>query len=135
MLYGCLAILLATTPLAATASTLPETAQSIHRQVHGEQLKSWYDQNKAMVVLDARSKPYFDGVLLPSATWLAAESSEKEIQAAIPAKNSLVVVYCAGIHCPASGWLYDKLASMGYENVYEYHEGLEDWINRGFPTE
>lgn len=66
--------------------------------------------------------------------WLPAESTEKEIRAVIPSKDSLVVVYCLGVECPASGWLYDKLTSMGYTNVYEYHEGLQDWLDRGFPT-
>lgn len=106
----------------------------MHNQIHADQLKSWYDQKKTMIVLDARSKPYFNGTLLPNAQWLPAESTEKEIQAAIPSKNSQLVVYCAGVNCPASGWLYDKLTSMGYINVYEYHEGLEDWIKKGYPT-
>lgn len=63
-----------------------------------------------------------------------AESSKEEIKSAIPSKDSLIVVYCAGVKCPASGWLYDKLTSLGYTNLYEYHEGLEDWIRKGYPT-
>jgi rhodanese-related sulfurtransferase len=133
MLYTFLAVLLVAAPLAAATPQTHKTEESMHKQIHADQFKSWYDQKKTMIVLDARSKPYFDGTLLPNAKWLPAESSEKEIQAAIPSKNSLVVVYCLGVECPASGWLYDKLTSMGYKNVYEYHEGLEDWIKRGFP--
>lgn len=134
MLYTLLAALLAAAPLAAATPQTQKTEESLHNLIKADQLKSWYDQKKTMIVLDARSKPYFDGTLLPNAKWLIAESSEKEIQAAIPSKNSLVVVYCASVKCPASGRLYDKLTSLGYTNVYEYHEGLEDWIKRGFPT-
>lgn len=136
MLYTILATLLAVAPLAAAPAHTQNHGESMQNKnlIQGEQLKSWYDQKKDMIVLDARSKPYFDGTLLPQAKWVSAESSEKEIQAAVPSKSSFVVVYCAGIQCPASGWLYDKLKAMGYQNVYEYHEGLEDWMQRGYPV-
>ncbi len=134
MIHSLLMSMLLTAPLAGPASQAHKIEQQKHSQINAEQLKSWYDQNKTMIVLDARSKPYFDGTLLPKAKWLPAESTEEAIHAAIPSKNSLVVVYCLGVKCPASGWLYDKLISMGYTNVYDYHEGLEDWVNRGLPT-
>lgn len=134
MFNAFLTVLLVATPLAAVTPQSPKNEESMHNQIQADQLKSWYDQKKTFIVLDARSKPYFDCTLLPNAKWLPAESSEQEIQAAIPAKNSLIIVYCAGVDCPASGWLYDKLTSMGYTNVYEYHDGLQDWVKRGFKT-
>ena len=134
MLYAFLSMLLVAGPLVASSSHTHKTEASVHKQVNADQLKSWYDQKVPMTVLDARSKAYFDGTLLPQAKWLPADSSEEAVIAAIPAKNALVVVYCLGVKCPASGWLYDKLTSMGYTNVYEYHEGLQDWQQRGYPT-
>ena len=134
MLYTLIALLLATTPLAAATTQTTKTEETKHHLIDANQLKSWYDQNKPMVVVDARSAKYFDGTLLPNAKWLPAESTEQEIEAAIPSKNTLVVVYCLGVTCPASGWLYDKLATMGYKNVYEYHEGLQDWKQKGYST-
>lgn len=107
---------------------------SEHKLVKGDQLKSWYDQEKEMTVLDARTKPYFDGTLLPSAKWVPADTDDKQILDAAPDRSGLVVVYCSGIGCPASGWLYNKLVSMGYSNVYEYHEGLKEWMQKGYPT-
>lgn len=133
MIQMLLALFFAAAPLAASSNQTHDVEESVHTQIHADQLKSWYDENKDMIVIDARSKPYFDGTLLPNAKWLPAESTEEEILTAIPSKNSVVVVYCFGIDCPASGWLYDKLISLDYDNVYEYHEGLEDWIERGFP--
>lgn len=133
MFYTILFSLLAIAPLSA-ANQSQQTEQHKHNEITTEQLKSWYDQNKGMIVLDARSKPYFNGTLLPNAKWVPAESTENEIQAAVPGKESLVVVYCAGVDCPASGWLYDKLMGMGYNNVYEFHEGLEGWMKKGYPT-
>lgn len=122
-------------PLAVVSAHTHHTEQnSNHKIVKSDQLKSWYDQNKDMIVLDARTKPYFDGTLLPSAKWVPSDADESQILSAAPNKEALVVVYCAGVGCPASGWLYDKLVSMGYTNVYEYHDGLKDWMKKGYPT-
>lgn len=127
-----LMFLLAMAPLAFAAAH--DSHEHNRNEVHTDQLKSWYDENKEMTVLDARSKPYFDGTLLPQARWLSAESTENVIQAAVPSKKGLIVVYCAGVGCPASGWLYDKLTKMGYTNVYEYPEGIKEWVKKGLPT-
>lgn len=126
--------LLQLAPLASIIAA-PETHQTEHTMITTTQLKAWYEQNKPMAIIDARSKKYFDGTLLPNGRWLPAESTEKEIAAALPSKDSLIVVYCWSTACPASGWLYDKLMAMGYTKVYEYHEGIQDWTRRGFPTE
>lgn len=134
MFYMFLAYILVAVPLAAAVTPTNKTERFQHKEIHADELKSWYDHNKNMIVLDARTKPYFDGTLLPKATWLPSDSTETEIYAVIPTKNSLIVVYCAGVKCPASGRLYDKLSSLGYTNVYEYHEGLEDWMDKGYPT-
>lgn len=134
MFHTLLGAILMTVPLTAASQTKATTKQQSHITINAKELKSWYDQKKSMVVLDARSKKYFDGRLLPNAKWLPSESSEKEILTAVPNKESLIVVYCGGVKCPASRWLYDKLHSMGYNNVYEYHEGIEDWVQKGYPT-
>lgn len=134
MLHAFLTIVLVAIPLIVASEEKDKTEESIHNQIQTDQLKYWYDQKKTMIVLDARSEEYFDGTLLPHAIWLPSESNEKEINAIIPSKNHLIVVYCFGVDCPASGWLYDKLITLGYTNLYEYHEGLEGWMDKGFPT-
>lgn len=133
MFYKILSMILIATPLAATSQTPSTIVQHMHTTIKADELKSWYDQKRPMVVIDARSEKYFDGRLLPDANWSPSESSENEILETIPNKESLIVVYCAGVKCPASGWLYDKLYSMGYHNIYEYHEGIEEWTQMGYP--
>ncbi|MEI8124487.1 MAG: rhodanese-like domain-containing protein [Parachlamydiaceae bacterium] len=129
MLRSLLMFLLMTAPVVAV-----QADQHDRTEIEANQLKSFYDKNEEMVILDARSKPYFDGTLLPHAKWVPFDSAESEIKALIPSKNSLVIVYCAGVGCPASGWLYDRLTAMGYKHVYEYGGGLSDWQARKLPT-
>ena len=107
---------------------------SARKMLEGNQLKALYDQKTPMQVIDARSRSYFDGTLLPNARWLPAESSDRDILATLPSKGALIVVYCSNRQCPASGKLYDRLTRLGYTNVYEYQEGLMDWLKRGYRT-
>lgn len=88
-----------------------------------------------VVVLDARSGKYDDGKRLPGAKSLNADSPEAEIAKVLPDKKALVVTYCAGLSCPASGKLAEKLHKMGYNNVLEYAEGLEGWLKAGNAVE
>jgi len=133
MFYKILSMILIATPLAAISQPPSTMEQQMQTTIKADELKLWYDQQRPMVVIDARSEKYFDGRLLPDAIWLPSESSENDILATIPNKESLIVVYCAGVKCPASGWLYGKLYSMGYLNIYEYHEGIEEWTQKGYP--
>lgn len=105
-----------------------------YTEIHAEALKAWYDEGHEMIVLDARSEPYYDGTLLPNAIWLPYDASDKDLQAAAPEKTSLIVVYCSSIECPASAFLVKRLVAEGYTNLYKYPEGLEDWIQKGYPV-
>lgn len=136
MLKALLGAILMIAPLAAATAQAHGTHadQKAHKEIKIETLKSYIDEKKPMVLLDARSKKYMDGNLIPTAKWVAYDASDKEIAAAAPSKDSLIVVYCAGPGCPASGYLYDKLTSLGYTNVLEYHGGINEWITKGYPT-
>jgi prevent-host-death family protein len=50
----------------------------------------------------------------------------------VPAKDSLVVTYCANLKCPASGKLAARLKELGYSNVID--EGLARPILVGRPA-
>lgn len=84
-----------------------------------------------VAVFDARTGQYDDGKRLPGAKSLSAASSDADIAAAAPDKNALIVTYCAGLTCPASHQLADKLKGLGYANVIEYAEGIAGWTAAG----
>lgn len=106
-----------------------------YKVIHADELKSWYDQGKEMIVIDSRSKPYFDGIVLPNAKWLSYDVSESELKNILPSKDSTIVVYCSSTACPASKYMADRLVKSGYLNVYKFAEGLKDWMQKKYPTE
>lgn len=88
-----------------------------------------------MVILDARSAKFDDGKRIPGAKSLTDEATPEQVQAMIPAKDALVVTYCANLQCQASPKLAAKLRTMGYTNVMEVPEGIQGWTTAGKDTE
>lgn len=46
-----------------------------------------------------------------------------------------IVVYCASTSCQASPKAWKLLDRMGYDNVWDYQEGLKGWKEAGNETE
>jgi rhodanese-related sulfurtransferase len=50
-------------------------------------------------------------------------------------KDQAVIVYCAGYQSDVSARAAWRLESMGFQEVYRYTPGKEDWIAAGYETE
>ncbi len=53
----------------------------------------------------------------------------------LPDRSAHIVVYCSSRACQNSPQAARRLVALGYENVYDYEEGKQDWIAAGLPTE
>ncbi len=122
----------ATAPEAKTAVTKPVTKEAA---INTEALASMLRAKVPLTALDARSGKYDDGRRVPGAKALSPTAKEEEVTALLPDKKALIVTYCAGLKCPASHMLSEKLRGMGYENVLEYQEGVEGWVAAGNAVE
>lgn len=98
-------------------------------------LKTLLDAKAPSAVLDARSGKYDDGRRIPGARQLSPDAEEAVITQALPDKKALIVTYCAGLKCPASKMLADRLKKLGYSNVLEYPEGIAGWAEAGNAVE
>lgn len=94
-------------------------------------LKTLLNTGVPLVLLDARSGKFDDGMRIAGAKSLNANSKPAEIAKIIPNKEALVVTYCSNLKCPASDQLYKHLKSLGYSNVIEYPEGIKGWKDAG----
>jgi rhodanese-related sulfurtransferase len=88
-----------------------------------------------MVLIDARTDKYFDGTMIAGAKRLNVESSQADVQKFLPEKNALIVVYCAGIGCPASKMMASRLIKEGYKNIIDYHHGIREWKTNNKPIQ
>lgn len=78
---------------------------------------------------------YFKGELIPGSRRVPLDRVGREAHEANIAKDAEIVVYCAGPHCPQSGYAAEKLQTLGYTNVRAYEGGLEEWKNLGREVE
>ena len=99
--------------------------------INTEALAAMLRAKVPVTLLDARAGKYDDGRRIPGAVTLAPTAKNDEITVLLPDKTALIVTYCVDLKCPASHQLGEKLRSMGYVNVLEYHEGIMGWTAAG----
>ncbi len=49
-------------------------------------------------------------------------------------KDEIIVTYCSGTDCDLSVLLGNKLAEIGYKNVFVFFGGWLDWVEASYPT-
>ncbi len=103
--------------------------------VNTEGLATLLDSKVPLKLFDARSGKYDDGQRIPGAQQLSPDADEAVIAKAIPEKTDLIVTYCAGVKCPASKALADRLKKLGYSHVIEYPLGIAGWLEAGKAVE
>ncbi|WP_324788371.1 rhodanese-like domain-containing protein [Streptomyces sp. H51] len=86
-------------------------------------------------VLEALPEQYWEEAHLPGAHCLPLDRVDALAPELVPDKLSEVIVYCTGPACPNSGQAANRLIQLGYQQVYTYKDGKEDWIGAGLPTE
>ncbi len=94
-------------------------------------LENLLESKLPMVLLDARTGKWDDKTRIPGAQSLNDKSTKDEVGKIIETKDTLVIVYCANLKCPASNKLYIHLKKLGYKNVLEYPFGIERWLEAG----
>lgn len=63
------------------------------------------------------------------------EDFDSQIGAAVPDKHEPVAVYCMDSDCDASPKAAARMEELGYEKVFDYEAGKQDWKQAGLPIE
>ena len=92
-------------------------------------------ENASLQFWNVLTDEYFGGELIPGSRRVPLDRVGREAQTSGLAKDAEVIVYCAGPHCPQSGYAAEKLQSLGYTNVRAYEGGLEEWKGLGREVE
>ena len=131
-----IALMFLLAPLGAFAHENEDYEHShLYEHIHTEQLKKMRDAGESLVLIDARTKPQDDKNRIPGAKSLPFNSPDTMISTLIPSKEMMVVVYCINSRCHESGFLAERLATLGYKHVYRYQDGINDWIQHGYTVE
>jgi len=111
---------------------------SFYEQKLNYELDAWdlhdaITKGENIVVIDARSKEYFDDEHIAGAINVHHHNVTPESTSHID-KNALCVIYCTGIGCNASTKGALNMTKLGFK-VKELIGGLEWWKREGYETE
>src|SRR5829696_3454849 len=84
-------------------------------------------------VIDVREDSEWDQGHLPGAVHISKSYVEQQIEAAVPDRDSEVILYCAG--GVRSLFAAQTLQQMGYTNVASMSGGFQQWKGAGLPWE
>ncbi len=104
-------------------------------EITREELKAKIDWDEDLVVVETLGSRYYEDAHLPGAINIPHTEVEELAPAMLPDKSADIVVYCSNKACQNSPQAARRLTALGYENVYDYEEGKQDWIEAGLPTE
>lgn len=118
--------------LAACASGTPSESDASggtgYHKITAGQAKEKIDAG-GVTVVDVRTKEEYAAGHIPGAVLVPNESIAGEPPAALPDKDAVLLVHCrTGVRSKQAA---DKLAAMGYTQVYDFG-GIVDWT---YPTE
>ncbi len=105
------------------------------KEITREELKAKLDGGEGIVVVETLGPRYYEDAHLPGAINIPHTEVDELAPRLLPDKSAQVVVYCSNRACQNSPQAARRLAALGYENVYDYEEGKQDWIEAGLPTE
>ncbi len=104
-------------------------------EITREELKAKLHRGEDLVLVETLGTRYYEDAHLPGAINIPHTEVEDLAPAMLPDKSAEIVVYCSNKACQNSPQAARRLMALGYENVYDYEEGKQDWIEAGLPTE
>jgi rhodanese-related sulfurtransferase len=104
-----------------------------------ELAKNLFDRNALFV--DARNKEEYDSLHVKGSINIPYEEfRNKSVRDRIEImkkynKDGVIVVYCRGDKCEVSIDLAYEIARLGFNSVNIYRGGINEWKEKGFPTQ
>ncbi len=97
---------------------------AVYKQITQEQAKEMMARDDGHIIVDVRRQDEYDEGHIPGAVLIPNEEISTERPAQLPDPGQIILVYCRSGR--RSKEASQKLADMGYVNVYEFG-GIIDW--------
>ena len=104
-------------------------------EITRDELRAKLDGGEDVVIVEALPRKHYEEAHLPGAINIPHTEVDELAPALLPDKTAQVVVYCSNRACRNSPQAAKRLEALGYENVYDYEEGKQDWVEAGHATE
>lgn len=98
--------------------------EDTYKQISMDEAVSMMEEETDYIILDVRTPEEFAEKHIPGAINVPNETIKSKKIPELPREDQLILVYCRSGN--RSKQASDKLAKMGYTNVYEFG-GINDW--------
>ena len=115
----------------AAFQNLVKDARSRIKEVSVPQLPALLNANPKPVLIDVREDNEWQAGHAAAAIHVGRGVLERDIETAVPAKDTPIVVYCQG--GARSALAADTLQKMGYTKVYSLAGGINAYRQAGMP--
>jgi len=133
LLFG---LALAALPACADVTLHPPAPEQIPgvTRVEAAEVLQLVEREPQLVIIDSRiTMDRRQGYLEGSVSLPDTETRCDTLARAIPAKDRPVLFYCNGVKCGRSVVAVKVAQVCGYQRLYWYRSGFEDWKSQGFP--
>lgn len=111
----------------------PETVPGTTR-VDAEGVIDLVEKDPSLVIIDARiSIDRKQGFIEGSHSLPDVETNCLTLAKLVPGKKRPVLFYCNGVKCGRSAKAIATAQGCGYEKIYWFRGGLEEWKAKGYP--
>jgi rhodanese-related sulfurtransferase len=100
------------------------------KEVDIHQVKQWLDSDKKFSLIDVREDREWAKGHLPHSIHIGKGIIERDIEQAVPDRNTTLVLYCGGGF--RSALAADSLQKMGYTDVASMAGGWRGWMDAGY---
>lgn len=110
--------------------TIPTMDTASLKEIYGDE---------GVLVIDARYRNDYDSRHIPGSVSLPRYRFGEEFERLRPTlekhSDGPIIVYCLNNPCQDSLHVARALVHLGYNNVFHYPGGFEEWQGAGLPTE
>ena len=100
------------------------SSEETYKQISMDEAVVMMEEETDYIILDVRTPEEFAEKHIPGAINVPNETIKSKKISELPREDQLILVYCRSGN--RSKQASDKLAKMGYTNVYEFG-GINDW--------
>ncbi len=127
------AMLFAATPAFADKPVAPNAIPGTHI-ITAEQLIELINTTPELVIIDARRhEEYAKGHVEGAICMLDSDMTPETLASKVRNKAIPVVFYCNGGRCMRSTNAAQKAVNWGYQRIYWFRGGWEEWREKGLP--
>lgn len=90
-------------------------------------------ENDEIILVNVLSEEQYEDEHIPGSINIPLDQIRDRAEDVLD-RDEDIVVYCASTSCQASPKAWKLLDRMGYENIWDYEEGLKGWKEAGNKT-